>query len=38
MISEKDDRIRELEGIVKKGFAYRFYNYLKIAKRKIIKK
>ena len=38
MISEKDDRINELEGIVKKGFAYRFYNYLKIARRKIIKK
>jgi hypothetical protein len=38
MISEKDDRINELEGIVKKGFAYRFYNYLRIARRKILKK
>lgn len=35
MIEEKGKRISELEGIVKKGFIYRVYNYFKIAKRKI---
>jgi glycosyltransferase involved in cell wall biosynthesis len=35
MIDERDRRITELEGIVKKGFAYRIYAYLKILRRKI---
>ncbi len=37
MISERDSRISELEAILKKGFAYRMYAYLKILKRKISK-
>ena len=35
MIEEREKRISELEGIVKKGFIYRIYSYLKIVKRKI---
>ena len=35
MIEERDKRISELEGIVKKGLIYRIYGYLKIIKRKI---
>lgn len=35
MIEERNRRISELEGIVKKGFIHRIYNYFKIAKRKI---
>ena len=35
MIEERDSRISELEGIVKKGFIYKIYSYLKIIKRKI---
>jgi len=35
MIKEKDGRIAELEAIVKKGFIYRFYGYLKVLRRKI---
>jgi glycosyltransferase involved in cell wall biosynthesis len=38
MISERDLRLKELEGIVKKGFIYKFYNYFKIAGRKLRKK
>jgi len=38
MIKEKDGRIAELETIVKKGFIYRFYGYLKVLKRKIFGK
>ena len=34
MIEERDRRISELEGVVKKGFIYRIYSYLKIVKRK----
>ncbi|MCL4376997.1 MAG: glycosyltransferase [Actinobacteria bacterium] len=37
MIMERDKRITELEGIIKKGFVYRIYNYLRIARRKIFK-
>ncbi|MBM3708794.1 MAG: glycosyltransferase family 4 protein [Actinobacteria bacterium] len=37
MIDERDKRIEELEGIVKKGFFYKIYNCLRIAKRKIFK-
>ncbi|MBU2563088.1 MAG: glycosyltransferase, partial [Actinobacteria bacterium] len=36
MIEEREKRISELEGIVKKGFAYRVYNYFKIARRKML--
>ena len=35
MIEEREKRISELEGIVKKSFIYRIYSYFKIAKRKI---
>ncbi len=35
MIRDRDERIAELEAIVKKGFVYRIYSYLKILKRKI---
>ena len=35
MIEERDRRVSELEGIVKKSFIYRLYNYLKIIKRKL---
>ncbi|MFZ3085930.1 MAG: glycosyltransferase, partial [Candidatus Hydromicrobium sp.] len=35
MIEEREKRISELEGIVKKGFIYKIYSYLKIVKRKI---
>jgi len=35
MIEERENRISELEGIVKKGFIYRIYSYFKIIKRKI---
>ncbi|MBC8389448.1 MAG: hypothetical protein H8E13_15585, partial [Actinobacteria bacterium] len=35
MIEEREKRISELEGIIKKGFVYRIYSYLKIVKRKI---
>jgi len=35
MIEERDKRISELEGIVKKGFIYRIYNYFRIARRKL---
>ena len=35
MIEEREKRISELECIVKKGFIYRIYSYLKIVKRKI---
>lgn len=35
MIEERDRKIAELEGIVKKGIAYRIYNYLRIAARKL---
>jgi len=35
MIEERDRRISELEGIVRKSFVYKIYNYFKIAKRKI---
>ncbi len=35
MIEEREKRISELEGIVKKGFIYKIYSYLKIARRKI---
>jgi hypothetical protein len=35
MIEERDVRISELEGIVKKSFIYKIYSYLKIIKRKI---
>jgi len=35
MIEEREKRISEFEGIVKKGFIYRIYSYLKIVKRKI---
>ncbi len=34
MIEERDRKISELEGIVKKGIVYRIYNYLKIGLRK----
>ena len=37
MIAERDRKISELEGIVKKGLIYRIYNYFKIFKRKISK-
>ncbi len=37
MIAERDIRIKELEAIVKKSPIYRFYTYMKIAKRKIFK-
>ena len=37
MIIDRDRRITELEGIVKKSLVYRIYNYLKIAGRKIFK-
>lgn len=35
MIEERDRRISELEGIVKKSLIYKIYGYLKIIKRKI---
>jgi len=35
MIEERDKRISELEGIVKKGLIYRTYNYFRIARRKL---
>ena len=35
MIAQRDNRINELELIVKKGFVYRLYGYLKIIKRKL---
>src|SRR4030066_1750421 len=35
MIEERDKRISELEGIVKKGLIYRIYNYFRIARRKL---
>ncbi len=35
MIGERDKRITELEGIVKRSLPYRVYSYFKIAKRKI---
>lgn len=35
MIEDREKRISELEGIVKKGFIYKIYSYFKIAKRKI---
>lgn len=35
MIEERDKRISELEGIVKKSFIYRIYNYFRIARRKL---
>ncbi|MBM3705440.1 MAG: hypothetical protein FJW66_02835 [Actinobacteria bacterium] len=35
MIDLRDRRISELEAIVKKGFVYRLYAYLKILKRKL---
>jgi glycosyltransferase involved in cell wall biosynthesis len=35
MIEEREKRISELEGIIKKGFVYRIYSYFKIIKRKI---
>lgn len=38
MIGEKDRRISELEGIVKKGVIYRIYGYFKIARRKIFRR
>jgi glycosyltransferase involved in cell wall biosynthesis len=34
MIGERDMKISELEGVVKAGFPYRMYNYIKIAFRK----
>jgi len=37
MIEERDRRISELEGIVKKGFIFRIYNYFRIAGRKIFR-
>ena len=37
MIEERDRRIEELEGIIKKSFPYKIYGYLRIAKRKIFK-
>lgn len=37
MIEQKDRRIKELEEIVHKSFAYKIYGYLKILKRKILK-
>lgn len=36
MIEERDKRISELEGIVKKGLIYRIYNYFRIAGRKLL--
>jgi len=38
MIDQKDKRIRELESIVQKGFIYKAYAYLKILKRKVLKR
>ncbi len=38
MISARDERIIELEGVLKKGPAYRIYGYFKILKRKLLKK
>ncbi|MEA2016411.1 MAG: glycosyltransferase family 4 protein [Actinomycetota bacterium] len=35
MVGERDRRISELEGIVKKSFIYRIYSYFRIAGRKI---
>jgi len=35
MIEEREKRISELEGIVRRGFIYRIYSYFKIARRKI---
>ncbi len=35
MIEERDRKIAELEAIVKKGIAYKIYNYLKIGSRKL---
>jgi glycosyltransferase involved in cell wall biosynthesis len=35
MIEERDRRISELEGIVKKSLVYKIYSYLKIIKRKM---
>jgi glycosyltransferase involved in cell wall biosynthesis len=35
MIEERDRRISELEGIVKKGLVYKIYSYLRIIKRKM---
>ncbi len=35
MIRQRDKRITELEGIIKRSFPYRVYSYFKIAKRKI---
>lgn len=35
MIEERDRRVAELESIIKKTVAYRIYNYLKIALRKL---
>jgi glycosyltransferase involved in cell wall biosynthesis len=37
MIIDRDKRIAELEGIIKRGLAYKIYSYLRIAKRKIFK-
>ena len=37
MIIDRDKRIVELEGIIKRGLAYKIYSYLRIAKRKIFK-
>ncbi|MBN2072323.1 MAG: glycosyltransferase family 4 protein [Actinobacteria bacterium] len=34
MIEERDKRIRELEGLVKRGLPYRIYSYFKVAGRK----
>ncbi len=37
MIIDRDKRIAELEGIIKRGLAFKIYSYLRIAKRKIFK-
>ncbi len=38
MIAQRDQRIKELESIVKKGLPYKVYTYLKILKRKVLQR